>query len=221
MTSGPMTQKPISILFGSRSREDLWAFKLGSRMTTLTDRFDMAMQFARQRHHGQSRKGTSIPYVSHLLATAALVLEAGGDEDQAIAGLLHDTLEDGKATALELVERFGERVARIVEDCSDTTENPKPPRRQRKERYIATLASHGRDSVLVSCADKLHNARAILADYRDHGEELWRRFNPEADSLWYYRTLSNAYLELGTPWSEELDRTVTELERLAGRVSPN
>ncbi|HJQ94300.1 MAG TPA: HD domain-containing protein [Acidimicrobiia bacterium] len=189
-------------------------------MTVLTQRFDDALVFARQRHQTQTRKGTAIPYIAHLLSTAALVLEAGGDEDQAIAGLLHDTLEDREYTEVtyqELTKRFGKRVAGIVRDCSDAEPEPgaeKESWRTRKERYVAGLHHHSLDSLLVSCADKLHNARAILADYRIHREGLWSRFNPDSDQLWYYRSLVNAYRGAGTPLAAELDRVVTELEGL-------
>ena len=179
----------------------------------LTERFDQALVFARQRHNDEVRKGSSVPFISHPLSTAALVLEAGGDEDQAIAGLLHDMLEHGKATYQELVELFGERVARIVRECSDSETTPRPPWRERKERYLASLPHHP-DSLLVSCADKVHNARSILSDYRRLGEKLWERFNPDSDILWYYRTLADAFLAIGVPLADEFERTVTELERL-------
>ena len=191
--------------------------------TALSKRFDKALLFARRRHKKQYRKSTGIPYVSHLLSTAALVLEAGGDEDQAIAGLLHDSLEDReytKATFRELKKTFGKRVAGIVRDCSDAEPEKgaeKEAWRPRKEKYIAGLEHHSPDSILVSNADKLHNARAILADYRIHGEELWKRFNPDSDQLWYYRCLANTYLRLKSPLAEELNRVVTELEELAVR----
>ena len=190
-------------------------------MTILTERFDDALAFARQRHHGQVRKSTDIPYVAHLLSTAALVLEAGGDEDMAIAGLLHDTLEDRehtKVTYEELVKRFGERVAGIVRDCSDAEPaegEKKEDWKPRKERYLAGLAHHGADSLLVSSADKLHNARSILADFRIHGDGLWARFTAgRDDQLWYYRSLVKIFRKAGTPLTDELDRVVTELEKL-------
>lgn len=150
----------------------------------------------------------------------AHVLEAGGDEEEAIAGLLHDSLEDieyTQATYEELADLFGERVAGIVRDCSDAEPAPgveKEPWRQRKETYIARPLRHSPDSILVSNADKLHNARAILADYRLDGEELWKRFNPDTDQLWYYRSLADTYDQLGSPLADELHRVVTELEGL-------
>lgn len=183
-------------------------------MSALTDRFTKALAFATERHRDQRRKGTEIPYVSHLLGTCALALEAGADEDQAIAALLHDTLEDDAATFTELTELFGERVARIVRDCSDTEQRPKPPWRQRKERYIADLANHGDDSLLVSAADKLHNLRTIVSDYRKLGEDLWARFNPEADQVWYYSQLVALYRQRQSPLADELEATLGELLRL-------
>jgi GTP pyrophosphokinase len=192
-------------------------------MTFLTARFDEAFNFARKRYNDQVRKGTDIPYLAHLMSTAALVLEAGGDEDQAIASLLHDTLEDRqhtKVTYEELLKQFGERVANIVRDCSDSEPEPgaeKEAWRPRKECYIADLRNHSPDSLLVSNADKLHNARAILADYRIHGEKLWSRFDPDSDQLWYYRSLVGVFREVDSPLAAELDRVVTELEGLVPR----
>lgn len=193
-------------------------------MSFLTDRFDRALIFARQRHNTQVRKGTAIPYLAHLMSTAALVLEAGGVEDQAIAGLLHDALEDREythATYGELVDLFGERVAGIVRECSHAEPElgaEKEAWRQRKERYIAGLQHHSVDSILVSNADKLHNARSILADYRIHREELWSRFNAgRNDQLWYYRSLADTYSQLGSPLADELDRVVTDLEGLVSK----
>ncbi len=192
-------------------------------MTVLSERFDRALIYARQRHNSPHRKSTQIPYLAHLMSTAALVLEVGGDEDQAIAGLLHDSLEDREHTNTtyeELVDLFGERVAGIVRDCSDAEPEEgavKEPWRLRKEKYIASLEHHSPDSTLVSNADKLHNARSVLADYRIHGEDLWKRFNADSDQLWYYRSLAETYRRLGSPLAEELNRVVTELEELAGR----
>jgi (p)ppGpp synthase/HD superfamily hydrolase len=127
----------------------------------------------------QLRKGTSIPYLSHLMAVSALVLEHGGDEEQAIAGLLHDAAEDqgGETTLREIERRYGNDVARIVADCTDAWTEPRPPWRQRKEAYLAKLPTKPARSLLVSLADKAHNASAILRDYRVLGERLWERFN--------------------------------------------
>ncbi len=165
----------------------------------LGPRFEEALAYATQVHAGQVRKGTSTPYVSHLLAVASLVLEHGGDEDQAIAALLHDALEDqpDRTDAAELERRFGARVRRIVEACSDTTVHPKPPWKGRKERYLEHLGDATADVLLVSCADKVHNLRAILADHAEHGDAMFERFN-ETDPqqhLWYYGALAAAFAE--------------------------
>jgi len=187
-----------------------------------TERFADALQYANHLHAGQTRKATEVPYIAHLLSVAALVLEDGGDEEEAIAGLLHDAVEDqGGAPVLgEIRRRFGERVARIVEGCTDAWEQPKPPWRDRKEQYIAHLAAAPADVRRVSLADKVHNARSTLADYRQLGEALWSRFRGGRDgTLWYYRALVGAFAAHGwTSLLEELERIVSELERLAGRV---
>lgn len=188
-------------------------------MTELTERFTNALVSTAETHASQKRKGTSVPYLSHLLAVAALMLEDGGSEDEAIAALLHDAVEDqgGASRLAEIRARFGERVATIVAGCSDADVQPKPPWRERKETYIRHLAEAPPEVIRVSLADKLHNARAILSDYRQVGDALWQRFNPEADQLWYYRALSNAFQERTTsPMLAELNRVIDELERLVG-----
>ena len=186
----------------------------------LTHRFEEALTYAAQLHASQTRKGTSIPYVAHLLSVTALVLEDGGSEDEAIAGLLHDAVEDqgGAATREEIRRRFGDEVTRIVDGCTDTDVMPKPPWQARKEVYIAHLHDAPPEVLRVSAADKLHNARAILADLRCHGDTLWTRFSGGRDgTLWYYRALVAAYRQRGaSPLVEELDRVVSEIERLAG-----
>ena len=189
----------------------------------LTARFEEALVYATRLHAQQKRKGTDIPYVAHLLSVAALVLEDGGDQDEAIAALLHDAVEDqgGRATLEEIRRRFGERVASIVEACSDADTIPKPPWRARKERYLEHLRQAPPDVRRISAADKLHNARAILADLRQLGDAVWDRFSGgKAGTLWYYRTLVQAYQEGESgeaesgPLVEELDRVVAEIERL-------
>ncbi|MGH7785667.1 MAG: HD domain-containing protein [Candidatus Binatia bacterium] len=185
----------------------------------LTQRFSEALAFADHRHRDHLRKGTQIPYISHLLSVAGIVLEFGGTEEQAIAALLHDAVEDGKATAVEIDRVFGAAVRETVLGCSDTDEDPKPPWRQRKERYIAHLNEASSSVLLVSAADKLHNARAILADYREVGDRLWERFNKDADTLWYYRALADAFRQTKAPVAliDELERVVTELESLTSK----
>lgn len=187
----------------------------------LSERFAAALGYATELHARQVRKGSGVPYIAHLLAVTALVLEYGGDEDTAIAALLHDAVEDqgGAATRAAIAARFGEPVAAIVDGCSDTDVVPKPPWQARKEAYIAHVAAAPPAVLLVSAADKLHNARSILADYRQVGEALWERFTgSRAGTLWYYRALVTAYRQTVAPPAlvDELDRTVTELERLTG-----
>ena len=174
-------------------------------------------------HQRQVRKGTSIPYVSHLLAVCSLVLEDGGSEDEAIAALLHDAVEDGggRARLDDIRRRFGDRVADIVWGCSDTDQLPKPPWKERKARYLERVRGASAEVRRVSCADKLHNAWATLRDYRVHREALWARFNAGGDdTLWYYRELVRAFRQPGqTALVEELARVITELEaeRAGGR----
>jgi len=182
----------------------------------LTPRFVEALAYATEVHAGQSRKGTTVPYVAHVLGVCALVLEDGGGEDEAIAALLHDAVEDGGGLPVleEIRRRFGDRVAEIVWACSDTGETPKPPWKERKARYIEHVRAAGPDARRVSCADKLHNARSILRDYRLEGERLWDRFNaPPEEQLWYYRLLVEAFQQPGrTPLVDELERVVAQLE---------
>src|SRR5450432_1830799 len=152
--------------------------KVRNRSVKLVPRFLRAFQFAAEKHANQTRKASTIPYIAHLMGVAALVLEARGDEDLAIAALLHDVVEDcgGAPMLKEVRRRFGKRVADVVEACSDTDATPKPPWRERKEQYIRHLRTADAGSRLVSTADKLHNARSILADYREIGEPIWERF---------------------------------------------
>ena len=162
----------------------------------LSPRYEAALVMATQLHASQKRKGTYIPYVSHLLAVSSLVLEHGGSEDQAIAALLHDAVEDqgGLPTLDKIRDHFGDVVAKIVDHCTDAYEEPKPEWRVRKEEYIASIAKKPLDAALVSCADKLHNARAILNDLRTLGDELWGRFTGgEEGTLWYYQSLATAF----------------------------
>jgi (p)ppGpp synthase/HD superfamily hydrolase len=186
------------------------------KVTPLGARFERALLFATRKHAGQHRKGTTVPYVAHLLGVASLVLEAGGDEDLAIAALLHDVVEDcgGAPMLKEIRRRFGERVAHVVDGCTDTDVDPKPPWRQRKEDYIAHLRTADADTRLVSAADKLHNVRSIVATYREIGDRVWERFHGKRDgTLWYYRTLLDEFQrKKSSPLIRELERAVIELE---------
>ena len=182
----------------------------------LTNRFDDALAYASRIHRDQRRKGTDIPYISHLLGTAAIALENGADEDQAIAALLHDAVEDqgGSARLAEIRARFGNRVAEMVDHCTDTDIEPKPPWRARKEAYIASLAFKPTASLAVSLADKTHNAGAIVADLAAVGDGVWERFTGKRDgSLWYYRSLVAAFrAKLGGVATERFAALVDDME---------
>ncbi len=182
----------------------------------LGQRFESALIFSTQRHSDHKRKGTEIPYVSHLLSVCALVIEAGGYEDDAVAALLHDAVEDQKATLDEVRELFGEEVAAVVDQCSDTDEDPKPPWIERKKEFIARIPSLTPSARLVTAADKLHNVRSILADYRTHGDAVWDKFNGGRDgTLWYYRAVADALGDDDGPLFKALASTVGELEHAA------
>ncbi len=184
-------------------------------------RFERALVYAARLHADQTRKGSGIPYVTHLLAVAAIVGENGGTEAEVVAALLHDAPEDkgGRERLEDIRERFGDGVAEIVAGCTDTYEEPKPEWRPRKEAYVAHVRTAPASVRLVSAADKLHNARSILADLRALGDGLWKRFTGGREgTLWYYRALADAYAAAGTnAIVEELDRVVSEIERLAER----
>lgn len=158
------------------------------------------MVYAHQVHQNQRRKGTGIPYIAHILGVAALAMEYGATEDEAIAALLHDAAEDGggEATLAEIRARFGDAVADIVLGCSDSlVEDPedKLPWRDRKEKYLAHLDNASTSVCLVSAADKLHNVRSIMRDYREHGEDIWERFQGRRDgTLWYYETVADTLM---------------------------
>jgi (p)ppGpp synthase/HD superfamily hydrolase len=160
--------------------------------------FDDALAFASGLHRAQVRKGTPIPYVAHLLGVCSLVIEHGGTEDQAIAALLHDAVEDqgGSPRLVEIRGRYGDVVAEIVADCTDAWTDPKPPWHERKEAYLATLRSKHPRSLLVSLADKVHNAEAIVRDHRLLGDDLWCRFKGGREgTIWNYRSLSAIFDE--------------------------
>lgn len=192
-------------------------------MDRLTARFGEALVYAAELHKNQVRKGTTIPYVAHLLSVAGIVIEYGGTEDEAIAALLHDAVEDqgGAPTADAIRSHFGEAVLDIVMGCSDSEGEPKPLWNERKEAYLAHIGPASGSVRLVSAADKVHNARSILMDYRTEGEALWSRFNGGKEgTLWYYRSLVPIFQSAGpVSLGDELDRVVTELERLCGAFS--
>ena len=185
----------------------------------LTKRFDQACAFARKLHHYQRRKGTEIPYMAHLMATAAIVMEAGGDEDQAIAALLHDAVEDqgGRWTLNKIEKQFGSRVAEMVEGMSDSFGFRKPPWRERKEEFLARLRVGSDDLVLVALGDKLHNARSLIRDLETEGPSTWERFNGGQDgSLWYYGSLEEIFNQrCANSFSAEFSRIVQALRVLS------
>jgi (p)ppGpp synthase/HD superfamily hydrolase len=199
-------------------------------MTALTERFARAVDYARTAHAGQVRKGTAIPYITHLLGVAALVLEFGGDEDQAIAGLLHDTLEDCGAHHEPIIRlQFGDRVADIVLACTDGTAedkgahtDPEAKRRDwlaRKQVYLAHLAEASDDVLLVSASDKLHNARAIVQDIEDPavGLAVFERFKAGREgTLAYYESLVRAFAKRGMRAATALDSVIARMHTLAG-----
>ena len=182
-------------------------------------RFDRALVLAAELHRHQLRKGTAVTYVTHLLAVAAIVLEYGGDEDQAIAGLLHDAVEDqgGAPMLARIREEFGDRVADVVEACTDTDEVPKPPWQARKDAYIRHLADVREDALIVSMADKLHNVRSITTEFGAVGEAVWDRFTGAKEgTLWYYRALVEAFRNrVSGALMGELDAAVIALEASA------
>jgi (p)ppGpp synthase/HD superfamily hydrolase len=193
--------------------------RLGGRFT---EAFDLAFRV----HRDQLRKGSQVPYVAHVMGVASIVLEYDGTETEAIAALLHDVLEDAppdlpveKLRAI-IAEQFGTDVLAIVEHCTDTTEQPKPPWRARKQRYIDAAHHAPLPALVVSAADKLHNLRALLRDYRRDGDDLWSRFNPEAGrtgTLAYHRALAEIYLRRHpSPLTEDLTRALVELEEWVG-----
>lgn len=185
----------------------------------LTHRFEAALVYACQLHAHQIRKSSRVPYFSHLMSVAALVLEDGGDEDQAIAALLHDAVEDrgGVATREEIRRRFGDRVTAFVDGCTETDEQPKPPWQERKLRYLEQMRRASPEVRRISLADKLHNARSLLVALRQAPGERWDRFKGGKDgTLWFYRELLKIYASTGNDWLlEELTATVGEIENLA------
>jgi GTP pyrophosphokinase len=181
-----------------------------------------AVTFALDIHAAQVRKGAETPYIGHLLGVASLVLEHGGDEEQAIGGMLHDAIEDcGVEQEAVIAARFGARVASIVRGCTDAVTIPKPPWQARKEAYIAHLEQASPDILLVSCADKLYNARAILTDLRTHGLAVFDRFTAGQDgTLWYYGALSDQFRRLlPGALSRELEETVQRIKECVRRMA--
>ena len=183
--------------------------------TILTDKFETALVYATRLHATQKRKTSGIPYISHLLSVAALILEAGGTEEEAIAGLLHDAVEDqgGSETREEIRQIFGDIVVAIVDGCTESDTYPKPPWEERKQQYLENLRSSSLSVRRVSLADKLHNARSLLSDWQQFGDVIWTRFNRGKEkTLWFYQTLVEVYQKTGSDWmTEEFTRVVSQL----------
>jgi (p)ppGpp synthase/HD superfamily hydrolase len=191
----------------------------------LTIRFSQALVYAADAHKEQTRKGTSVPYVAHVLAVAALALENGASEDEAIAALLHDTVEDcgGESRLREVGERFGTSVAEIVLGCTDTMETPKPPWRARKEAWLHTLDGASPSVLLVAACDKLHNIRSLLVAVRNDGEAAWARFKGGKEgTLWYYRAALATLKRCGVSprLAHEIEISLEELHRAVDSKVP-
>jgi (p)ppGpp synthase/HD superfamily hydrolase len=187
------------------------------KSTQLTAKFESALVYATRLHANQTRKINGIPYITHLLSVAALVLEAGGTETEAIAGLLHDSIEDqgGKIIRAEISQLFGEAVVTIIDGCTEWDTPPKPPWKERKLRYLENLR-HGSPSVrLVSLADKLHNARSLLANLRVYGSSVWQEFSAGKEgTLWFYQELLQVYMTTGSDFmTEEFSRVVDAISQ--------
>jgi (p)ppGpp synthase/HD superfamily hydrolase len=184
----------------------------------LSEQFEKALIYATRAHCNQTRKKTGIPYVAHILGVTAIALEYGANETEAIGALLHDTVEDcgGAERLRDIRQEFGEDVARIVDGCTDSDQTPKPPWLDRKRAYIEHLKDSDSSARLVSASDKLHNTRAILAELRRNGLEVFERFAGKKDgTLWYYRALVTAFRQHGdhADLIDELHRVVSEIEK--------
>lgn len=186
----------------------------------LTERIAQALALAVEAHDGQKRKGTTIPYIAHPMGVASIALEHGADEDQAMAALLHDAVEDGGAQYSQRIRnQFGDRVADIVAGCTDGVPDEngrKAPWKERKESYISHLRQASDDVLLVSGADKLHNARAIVEDLLRIGPKVFDRFTATKEqTIWYYETLASVFANRGTPISQALTDTVNRMKELS------
>jgi (p)ppGpp synthase/HD superfamily hydrolase len=191
---------------------------------TTTGRFESAMAYAHQVHKDQRRKGTGIPYIAHILGVTSIAIEYGANEDEAIAALLHDAAEDGggESTLAFIRAQFGDAVGDIVLGCSDSlVEDPedKLPWLERKENYLAHLENASQSVCLVSAADKLHNVRSIIRDYREHGDDIWNRFQGKRDgTLWYYETVAHTLLRrYFTQLTRDLQEAVDELLKITSK----
>jgi len=185
----------------------------------LSEKFQEALIYATRAHGNQMRKKTGIPFIAHILGVTAIAMEYGASQTEAIGALLHDTVEDcgGAERLRDIRQKFGDDVATIVDGCTDTYETPKPPWLERKRAYVEHLKEADSSTRLVSASDKLHNTRAILAELRRTGVDVFDRFSGKTEgTLWYYRTLVIAFRAHGdhTDLIDELDRVVTQIENL-------
>lgn len=181
----------------------------------LTERFESALVYATRLHANQTRKISGVPYISHLLSVTALVLEAGGTQEEAIAALLHDAVEDqgGKPIRDDIRQLFGETVLAIIDGCTEWDTPPKPPWQERKQSYVNNLRSASPSVRLVSLADKLHNSRSLLADWQQYGDVIWTNFSAGREkTLWFYQSLVQVYQQTGSDWmTQEIERVVNQL----------
>ncbi len=179
----------------------------------LTKKYKKALDYALLAHAHHTRKGSDIPYFSHVIGVSSLVLEYRGNEAQAIAGLLHDIIEDCGIEHKPLIqEKFGDTVLQLVMDCTDSVSLPKPAWKIRKEAYIASLDDKADSSLLVSCCDKIHNARAIDRDYAEKGERFWDIFKPDKNAIeWYYKNITEKFLNRDIRAAKELERVVNHI----------
>ncbi|MEM9925246.1 MAG: HD domain-containing protein [Cyanobacteria bacterium P01_D01_bin.50] len=185
------------------------------KTTKLTAKFETALVYAIRLHENQTRKMSGVPYISHLMSVSALVLEAGGNEDEAIAALLHDSVEDrgGSQTREQIRKIFGDEIVAIIDGCTESDTYPKPPWEERKQKYLENLR-HATPSVRrVSLADKLHNARSLLEGRQKFGDETWTKFKGGKEkTLWFYRSLIEVYQQTGSDWmTSEFTRVASEL----------
>jgi (p)ppGpp synthase/HD superfamily hydrolase len=189
----------------------------------LTEKFETALVYATRLHANQKRKVSGVPYISHLLSVAALVIEAGGTEAEAIAALLHDAVEDqgGSRTRAEIQHIFGDEVVAIVDGCTECDTYPKPPWEERKRQYLENLSQASESVRRVSLADKLHNVRSLLADWRQYGDTIWSQFNSGKEkTLWFYKSLVDVYQKTGSDsMTEEFTRVVSELGAESSKCS--
>ncbi len=181
------------------------------------DRYNFAINYAANLHNGQYRKGTQIPYITHLMSVSSSVFEYGGNLDQAIAGLLHDSIEDqgAKTNYEEIKSHFGEVVEEIVRACTDSESIPKPPWQERKSQYLRNLKHKPQYIKLVVACDKLHNAQSIVRDVHIHGKTVWNRFNATpTQTLWYYEGILSAISDLNNPVIKTLEKVILDLKAL-------